>query len=976
MRIAFFIVWLFVSYCSFGQQYYETYTPANGLVDARVNKVVQDRSGRILFLTRDGLSIYDGQRFTNHTKVADQTIGIIEDAIFQADGSTLLATFNGNWINLKKNKDVPDSILYKNIPEISSIITTRQGEHLIVSNYGVYLYESPTQTPLIPVRFVHSNKEIPDRVCVSGNNIVFTYHYPAKDLYLFVSNKQTGAITDSLPIPEAFSTVTDEQENVYLCSIKGILQLDPQSLAQGKLKFTKPWFQSLLPANFFAQTIFFDRQKNIWLINTWEGCRKIEPATGIISSYLPGDGLFQGVSSIFQDKENNYWFIAKGKGVQKLVQTNFETLTTIGQYPAGIMHRLLPAADGSLFFLTEKDLLQLKNNKITSHQKAIAAFPDPAFVWNTNLWRYTSSHTLVSNKNETIRIAEAPNLPDPAYYPAQYSDFDNKGNHMIAGNRFVLLMKNNTATGYPLPYFADNIAQDGNGDYWAFCRSNDIVKLREEKGLLKKTAQFLSKGLEPRHAIHWNKDTFMVATRFGGLAIAKVNDQSLTITGRLTRKEGLSNDFVESLLKIDNHRVAVATAAGLDIITFQPNDTLVENVSARINHFEPVIQLYKDDKGMIYARTENLQVFRFNPFASAAADWQPEAWLNHVLVNGNEMANNLRSFNYLQNNFTFAVSSPSFINNRSIIFRFLLTNENGGEWDQSSNKADFQINNLQPGKYALSVVIKYPGSVYPDKKLEYDFIIRPPFWKTWWFISLFTLVVLVSIYLIVRSYLKQQFQKQKVIMEKELAIEQERTRLARELHDGLGSMLSGVKHSFSAMKTNVPLNDEQEATFQYNIGKLNESITELRDISHSMASESLLKFGLVNSLKDHCRNISQPGFNVSFTALDTEKAQLTEEQTFHIFRIVQELLQNVLKHAGASSAIVQVSYNEKKLYITVEDDGKGFDRLQPGYKEGIGLKNIESRVKALKGKTDLRSAIGTGTSVLIEIPCAEVKESD
>jgi signal transduction histidine kinase len=137
-----------------------------------------------------------------------------------------------------------------------------------------------------------------------------------------------------------------------------------------------------------------------------------------------------------------------------------------------------------------------------------------------------------------------------------------------------------------------------------------------------------------------------------------------------------------------------------------------------------------------------------------------------------------------------------------------------------------------------------------------------------------------------------------------------------------------------------------------------------------MASESLLKYGLENSLRDYCRNISQPGeFSVSFEALGTATMQLTDEQSFHIFRIIQELIQNIIKHAGTTQALLQISYNEHKLYITVEDNGKGFILTDPQHKKGIGLKNIESRIKALKGKMDFRTAPNEGTSVLIEIPC-------
>jgi len=139
-----------------------------------------------------------------------------------------------------------------------------------------------------------------------------------------------------------------------------------------------------------------------------------------------------------------------------------------------------------------------------------------------------------------------------------------------------------------------------------------------------------------------------------------------------------------------------------------------------------------------------------------------------------------------------------------------------------------------------------------------------------------------------------------------------------------------------------------------------------------MASDSLLKYGLDNSLRDYCNNMSQSAeLNISFKALHTEKMKLSEEQSFHIFRIVQELLQNIVKHAGAAHAIVQISYNAKKLYITVEDDGNGFELNSTVRKNGMGLKNIESRIKILKGRMDYQTAPSKGTSVLIEISCKE-----
>lgn len=202
------------------------------------------------------------------------------------------------------------------------------------------------------------------------------------------------------------------------------------------------------------------------------------------------------------------------------------------------------------------------------------------------------------------------------------------------------------------------------------------------------------------------------------------------------------------------------------------------------------------------------------------------------------------------------------------------------------------------------------------------------------------------------------------------AIEQERTRLARELHDGLGSMLSGIKHSFSSIKNNVQLNNKQDVDFDATIEKLNISIKEIRNISHSMMdTDSLLQNGLVNALRDYCRSLSRPEtLRVNFEEVALGNMVLKDEQTFHVFRIVQELLNNIIKHAQANKVIVQLSKNNNELNITVEDNGKGFDVNNIALKKGIGLKNVADRLKIVNGKMDIKSNSENGTSIFITCP--------
>lgn len=968
MRPAFVCFFLFTSfYCA--AQYYETYSPANGLVDARVTRILQDGSGRMYFLTRDGLSIYDGQRFVNHTRLGNLPIGIVNDGMLLPDGTLRLLTFEGSWISTGKKGIAIDSLYLPKIPEASAILTFDNNEKLIVSNHGLFL--NPNNSLKGPM-LTRPNASRPypfDKTIVTGTQLVFTY-YEHKSHSIYLWDKNTNTVTDSLVMPFVHSFAVDKKGIVYICSATGILQLNKVALENQKLQVEPSWLQSRIPDDFHVNHLFIDRQDNIWLISESQGCRKLDPRSGHTQYFSAANGLLTGITGMFQDRENNYWFITYGKGVQKLVQTNYEIVTSIGNEPLTNVYSASTAHDQTLFLSIDEKMLAYKQGRTGIFPLEKFLLPGPFFFWKNSYWNYVSPDRIMNNNRETISLGDSSAVSTITHFPSSHTSVDQQGNLLLAGNVFTLLRPDGNSRRRALPYFADVVVADKKNDYWAFCRSNDIVKFSWENGELVKKSSFVQTGLEPRYVIHWNLDTFWIASRVNGILIVKVNERSCEVISRLNRNNGLSNDFIETLLKIGNDQVAAGTASGLDIITLTAVDTLVRNVSARINHFEPILQLGKDDKGIVYARTENQQLFRYDPYTASSPGYEPDAWFNTITVNDIPVDSGTSRFNYLKNNFFFSVSTPSFTDSRSILFRFTLRGENRS-WEQNSNKADFPISNLSPGNYVLNVLIRYPGRIYPDKQLNYHFTILPPFWKTWWFLSGLILLIFLTGWYVVRSYLGKQLQRQKMIMEKELAIEQERNRMARELHDGLGSMLSGIKHSFSAMKNRLSLAEQEELVFHNNIDKLNESILELRNISHSMASESLLKYGLENSLKDYCQNLSHQGQpSISFNALGTSGMKLNEEQSFHIFRIVQELLQNCIKHAGASQIILQLSFNQRRLYITVEDDGKGFD-LNYDIDKGMGLKNIETRVKILKGKMDYQTAPQKGTSVLIEIPCEE-----
>jgi two-component system, NarL family, sensor kinase len=241
-------------------------------------------------------------------------------------------------------------------------------------------------------------------------------------------------------------------------------------------------------------------------------------------------------------------------------------------------------------------------------------------------------------------------------------------------------------------------------------------------------------------------------------------------------------------------------------------------------------------------------------------------------------------------------------------------------------------------------------------------------------------VLLLLLLLIYRTYRqRQKLQQQRISeLEKEKQLtateavlkgeEQERTRLAKDLHDGLGGMLSGIKYSLNTMKGNLIMTAENQQAFERSMDMLDSSIREMRRVAHNMMPEALVKFGLDTALRDFCNDINQSGaLQLNYQSLGMQGLVLDQTLAITVYRVVQELINNTIKHAGAKQAIVQISKSGSQLTVTVEDDGKGFDTKGLNHTGGIGWSNIRNRVDFLKGRLDVDSRPGAGTSVHIEL---------
>lgn len=241
-------------------------------------------------------------------------------------------------------------------------------------------------------------------------------------------------------------------------------------------------------------------------------------------------------------------------------------------------------------------------------------------------------------------------------------------------------------------------------------------------------------------------------------------------------------------------------------------------------------------------------------------------------------------------------------------------------------------------------------------------------------ISAGTLLVLVVAFAYIRNhnrlhsrriYMLEQESEIKALKAMMAGEEKERLRISQELHDGIGGMLSVLNMNLSTIQkkkyvtAEAPLQDLNNP-----LAMIQDIASEIRRTSGNLMPEALLKYGLVEAVNLYCMQLESSSpieFDLqTYGALDS----LEKSVALIIYRMIQELLQNIVKHSNASLAVIQIRQHESKLTLHVEDNGRGFDPEH--HSSGLGLKNLQARVDALKGYVSISSSEHSGTTVYIE----------
>ncbi|HEY1038831.1 MAG TPA: sensor histidine kinase [Bacteroidia bacterium] len=244
---------------------------------------------------------------------------------------------------------------------------------------------------------------------------------------------------------------------------------------------------------------------------------------------------------------------------------------------------------------------------------------------------------------------------------------------------------------------------------------------------------------------------------------------------------------------------------------------------------------------------------------------------------------------------------------------------------------------------------------------------------------LLLLTIALAYFIVSRKKIKEkarldaEIANQKEIRSKAVieAEEKERRRIAQDLHDGVGQILSAAKLNLSGLEAKLKLeNPEQSSLLTNALDLVNDSVKEVRTVSHNMMPNTLIKLGLASAVREFITKIGTvPNLKIDLQIIGMEERLDNTVETV-LYRVIQEVVSNIIKHAKANSISMQLIRHENELTIMIEDNGVGFDKAKINQAEGIGLKNIISRVEFLNGHVDFDTTPGQGTTVVIEVPLA------
>ncbi|MCX6317372.1 MAG: triple tyrosine motif-containing protein [Bacteroidetes bacterium] len=987
-----------------GKFSFVNYNTSQGLPDNNIQSLKQDSRGFLWVGTLEGLSRFDGKTFKNYFAGKSDTVVKANDFsnIYEykpghlvMNNYTRVICFNTftekfylpdfpakNNISIRRtpgqkgfylisvNKAyildeglrITDSIYS---PPVSNLnvhlgLVYLVGRKEILVQYGVdfFLYTPATR---------HFEK-IPVQIKNTNNSFAFFRYYDPEKQELYFSDYLLGLYR--------YSLVTRITEN-------------PVRAADGSLYVSS-----------FVYEVVKQRDGSLWFLTEY-GINIIDPGGTTVNKIqtIPGknNSLISNVCfTSCTDRENNFW-IGTTNGISKLSASSQMMRSWSEGFATSLTGGLMSVVKGpddmiyaSVYF-GKAYQLNPATGKTTEWNHPLNKYNWNLFVRGNEIIRTGTGNELLSYNTATGQLKVLDFLKP--YYPDVelvvmgfvHSNGDewysaNRGGGFVrklAGtNTYKTYRKDDGIHHFSNGYYTSH-TESPNGDLWfGVNKTSYLLHWIAATGKFEEIDFATTSGTQNRvftgiNAVaHDAQGNIWVAFNGAGLVKYMPATRSSVI---YTINDGLPTNFISGLVFDNNNRLWLNTFKGLSCFLVKENKFVVFKKEEGLpdDYFSDYCIYFDKEKNELWTGS-NSALIALNPdeILKISREGFP-VYVDEIYINSIRYRDTLQnglSLGAGENNLQFHFTGVDLSKGKDIDYSYKLIGADA-DWINTGTSQSASYSNLKPGHYTFRVRARHRGdNRWNDIQEPLQFTIATPWNKTWWFRAILILVISLVLWYMIRSYYRRRLERQKNLLEKQQAIEKERTRIATDMHDDFGASLSRIKFLSEKLQLLTPADPSERNDLE----KISLYSDEMAEKMNEIVWALNQRYDSLGDLVSFCRAyaseyLQDKDIRLHFSEGEPSEEKIQGEVRRNTFLVMKEALRNIVKHAGATAVSIHFSKGNagKELRMIISDNGKGID-LNNVRPFANGLENMKKRMADINGEFSINTE--NGTRIIITVP--------
>ncbi|HRH40089.1 MAG TPA: two-component regulator propeller domain-containing protein [Pyrinomonadaceae bacterium] len=935
-----------------------------GLPQNSVTSIVQTPDGYLWLGTPAGLARFDGINFRNFTTANTPELknNHISALVVDQQGTIWIGTETGEIIQYKNRNFIQiDDGQKINHAEISNFLVDKNGDLLVASHSGLQICRESCQKMDFNEPIEHLRKDSNDNLWLVSQKKLFRF----QDGKFVRDENNLGEIVAFEPLPDGgFWVVKSNEFGLYQNGTYEILKQ-------------------------FGKTVWdvgtaTSKDGKFWLdVN--------DKLYGVTKDKIE-ESVIEGVVGntarcIFVDQDDDLWLGRQNDGLIQLLNWRVRLLRNERGNPINSVNSLAEDREGNVWIATELGLNIWKDGKLEQVSKNDSARGSLLIDSEGTLWSNTYGG-LQSYRAGKFSFHQGINWDKTSIGGGLFED---RQKHLWVGcencgvfvtDKQQVIAKYTVEDGL-IDNSVNLIKETSDGAIWLATKKG-VSCLKDGKFTNFTTLNGLSNNYV--RDIYEDENKVIWFATFGG-GVTRFNDGIFT---SISSGQGLFDDFISRIISDEKDNLWFLGGHGVFLI----NRKILNGLNiGEPNQIYSQIQTSTDGKTNIEGRGgyQNAGIITSDgelwfPITNGLVviDTKQNQLISNkpviediVIENTLQKLPEILELNYDHEDLEIRFNEINLRHPEEVRFRYRMAGLDG-DWEEAGNRRSAFYPRLPAGKYLFSVKATDPNGNWSQDVAQLEIIVYPPIYLTWWFMILMIAIGLLILMIIFR-YRNWQFARQKAFMDEYaqrllMAQEIERGRIAAEIHDNFGQQLLIIKNWAAYCLLKTPKNSKIREQISQIDEIAEQTLNDIRNMAKTLSPYHLEKAGFTNTAKFMVKQIAESSKIDFQTEIDQVDGILPKELEINLYRILQEIVTNIVKHSKATKAAVSLKLYNGLLNLTVRDNGIGFNQNELSDKEfGLGINGIKDRTKMLNGILTINSIIGQGTEIVVEVSLKKIK---